>query len=70
MCALLYVCECNGCDLDLFVIHCVVLYDVFVTCECDCAKPPSLNLCLCVCGLCVCVWLLRCDCVLCSWFVV
>ena len=65
MCAL-FVCECNGCDLGLFLIHCVVLYYVFVRCECDCAKPPTLNACLCavcdvlcvvvcVCGLCICV---------------
>ena len=26
----LNACECSGCDLRVFVIHCVMLYDVFV----------------------------------------
>ena len=30
---LVYVCECNGGDLCLCVIHCVMLYDVSVMCN-------------------------------------
>ena len=33
------VCDCNGCDVCLSVMHCAMLYDVFVMCGCACVSP-------------------------------
>ena len=69
------MCECNGCDLCLFVVQCVMLRGAFVMCDCACEPlDKHVFLCalcdvlcavVCVCGLCVCVRLLKGECVLC-----
>ena len=41
------MCECNGCDLCLFVVQCVMLCDAFVMCDCACESPID-NMCFCV----------------------
>ena len=35
----LNVCKCNGCDLWLFVMYCVMVYYVSVMCDCACVSP-------------------------------
>ena len=35
----LNVCERGARDLSLFVVHCVMLYDVSVMCDCACVSP-------------------------------